>query len=68
MKFKIGDRVDTPNGPGVVLTIDGNCVGILHEYKIKALHNLGGLCEDGFGLWYGNTGIKLATPRFKGNK
>lgn len=53
-KFKVGDRVDTANGKGVIIEIDDNDykISVKHDTYNRRLHSMYGKCENGHGWWY----------------
>jgi len=70
MKYYIGERVhlyflrDKKRAGTIVVTkMSYDCI----QYGLKCddrigLHGLGGICEDGYGIWVGEHDIRLLEP------
>jgi hypothetical protein len=52
--FKIGDRVKTPDGIGIIKCFDKDygTLGVAHDEVISGGHTIDGYCEEGYGLFY----------------
>jgi hypothetical protein len=53
-EFKVGDRVKTELGIGMIKFIDCDIMPytVEHNYEIKNGHNCDGKCKDNHGRWY----------------
>ena len=66
---KVGDRVVSGYGYGIVLVVDREgLIGVRHDEPKVFFHSLLGRCEDGLGYWYRVGNVSKVKTTFKGNK
>ncbi len=61
--FKIGDRVRTPEGVGIIRCFNKNygSIGVAHDEAISCGHTLDGYCDSGYGRFYTKDELKHFT-------
>jgi hypothetical protein len=68
--FKIGDRVKTPDGVGIIKCFNKEfgSLGVAHDEVVTYGHDIGGYCEEGYGRFYTKDELSHSTEEPKTTK
>jgi hypothetical protein len=68
--FKIGDRVKTPNGIGIIKCFykQFGTLGVAHDEVVRGGHTINGYCDQGYGRFYAKDELSHFTEEPKTTK